>query len=302
MLDLHIASFVIFLALTTPASPPAPAAKSDITAVQYDVLQAYVGRDPDKLAAAFADNGIAVSKSGELFAGKARIAAYYQGLFGSSQAVLVLSPRELRTMGSTASESGDYTYRDADSGMLTGAYVTTYQLTNGEWKVSSTVLRPPAITTPPISAGVDFWLRFATGGLTAIVALFAALIGYLAGIRSWRLKYFTEQWWATMRFLYENSQFLDGKKNKDYMANYPGEELRKYELVARMSIGLLDDMYCAGSKKDLENWFRGSIKVLAAPHQAWFRTHQDSYDPKFYTYLSERLPPADPEKTKGVHA
>jgi hypothetical protein len=91
-----------------------------------------------------------------------------------------------------------------------------------------------------------------------------------------------------VKFLHENAKYLDEAKNDEYKINYQGDESRKYDLVARMSIAFLDDMYFKDKKK-LDSWYCGSVKLLAGPHRKWFLDNATSYDRKFYEFLSNRL-------------
>lgn len=62
---------------------------------------------------------------------------------------------------------------------------------------------------------------------------------------------------------------------------YDGDEAVKYDLIARLSIGYVDDLYHLKTGKYLKSWLRGSMQVFVGPHYSWFLDHKDAYDAKF---------------------
>ena len=126
-----------------------------------------------------------------------------------------------------------------------------------------------------------------------LVALLALLLGAFSArwaAKQWRLQYFTKEWANTIQFLFANSQFMNADKNKQYREKYNGDELVKYELVARLSVGYVDDLYHLRTGRYLRSWLRGSVKVFVHPHRWWFLENSDVYNEKFVKYIEDNLP------------
>jgi hypothetical protein len=73
------------------------------------------------------------------------------------------------------------------------------------------------------------------------------------------------------------------------------DDLLKYQLVARLSIGYVDDLYHLSTGKYLKSWLRGSVRLFVEPHYSWFLDNRDAYEKKFVAYinntvLTERTP------------
>ncbi len=126
--------------------------------------------------------------------------------------------------------------------------------------------------------------------LVPLLALLLAAISARWAAKQWRLQYFTKEWSNTVQFLIANSEFMNPDTNKEYRVNYKGDKLVKYELVARISIAYVDDLYYLGTGKYFENWLRGSVKVFVHPHRWWFRENSDSYAKEFVKYITDSLP------------
>jgi hypothetical protein len=92
-----------------------------------------------------------------------------------------------------------------------------------------------------------------------------------------------------MRFIQPQAKFMDQSLASDYKQNFTGEEAMQYEMIARLSIAYLDDLYHIRSGKVIRKWFRGSLRLLAGTHRKWLADHEDSYDPKFYKFILKEL-------------
>jgi len=110
----------------------------------------------------------------------------------------------------------------------------------------------------------------------ALAGLILAAFSARWAAKQWRLQYFTKEWAATIQFLFDHSEFLDEDKNRTYQTSYTGADLAKYNLIARLSIGYVDDLYHLSTGKYLSSWLRGSIRLFVAPHSQWFQDNQDS--------------------------
>jgi hypothetical protein len=123
------------------------------------------------------------------------------------------------------------------------------------------------------------------GTLTAIgtvgVAIFATL--------QWRRQYSAQQWSKTVELLLKYPQFYDRKTNDAYRTAYTGKDIARYELVARCSLAYLDDTYHLGLTADFDEWLKGSVRVFAYPHRAWFHDNEASYSPYFVNFISQAI-------------
>jgi hypothetical protein len=123
-----------------------------------------------------------------------------------------------------------------------------------------------------------------------VLALFASV--WWAS-KEWRMRFLTKDWSDLFKYLQEQAKYMDPDTNKDYRTAYSGEEAKKYEMVARLCIGYLDDMYFLGYKRYIKKWLHGSVKVLAGTHRKWLEDHKDSYDEKFYKFILKKLAELD---------
>ena len=133
---------------------------------------------------------------------------------------------------------------------------------------------------------IDNLMRF--GGL----GILAGLVGWLA-INRWRVQHFTTEWDELVRFLSQkdNANFMDPEKTRDYKNKFKGKKLIRYEMVARMCLAFLDDMFHQKylKKKKVKDWYAGSLELFAGRHWEWYSDHKDSYSLKFQTFLSENV-------------
>jgi len=125
--------------------------------------------------------------------------------------------------------------------------------------------------------------------LIALAALILAAISARWAAKQWRLQYFTKEWAQTLQFLFANPSYLNPEKNRNYQTKYDGDEAVKYDLIARLSIGYVDDLYHLKTGKYLSSWLRGSVQVFVSPHSAWFLDHKDAYDPNFVSAMQAEL-------------
>ncbi len=125
----------------------------------------------------------------------------------------------------------------------------------------------------------------------ALLGVVLAFLGYRWTSNQWRKNFLTEKWTALMEFLQEKPQYMNPEKNRDYKTKFQDHEANAYEIVARLCIGYLDDMYFLGYRKHFKTWFRGSIKLFAGTHRVWLENNHDSYDEEFYDFLMKQLGP-----------
>lgn len=107
--------------------------------------------------------------------------------------------------------------------------------------------------------------------------------------KQWRLSYLTKEWSALIKHLEGNAKFMDKEKAEDYKNSFHGDDAVRYEMVARLCIGYVDDMFNLGYGGELSKWFRGSVNLLVGTHNKWFRDNKDSYDPEFVVFIERSL-------------
>lgn len=133
------------------------------------------------------------------------------------------------------------------------------------------------------------WLLATVRSNISIFALFmAAFSAWWAG-RQWKFQHMTKEWGSLVQFLIQNTVFMDPERNRNYATAYHGEDKLKYEIVARLCLSYLDDVYYLKLWKYHDNWLVGSVKFLAGTHCVWLKDHQDAYSPDFYDDLIEAL-------------
>lgn len=121
--------------------------------------------------------------------------------------------------------------------------------------------------------------------LTVIVAFFGIWLGY----RQYKFTIFTRDWAELMKYLLKNAKYMDESKTSTYKTSYIDNELIEYEIIARLCIAYLDDMWFMNSKKRFENWFKGSVILFSGRHKAWLKDNKDSYDEDFYNYIITKI-------------
>jgi hypothetical protein len=123
----------------------------------------------------------------------------------------------------------------------------------------------------------------------AILALGLAAFSAWWAAKQWRLQHFTSEWGKTVQFLHTHAKFIDPATNQNYKTQFTGEELRRYELVARLSIAYVDDLYHLKMGKHLESWMKGSVQLFVKPHKIYFSDNTDAYSPEFVKEMNELL-------------
>lgn len=146
---------------------------------------------------------------------------------------------------------------------------------------------PPALQSRPPRDTLDYVTQ-----IVAPIGILLTLITINMNVRNWKWTYFTKEWSTLMQFLHSNAKFMDPSKTVKYKTEFIGDDAMKYELIARLCIAYLDDLYFLGSKRELLTWFRGSIKLFAGTHRAWLEDHRDSYDRAFFDFIQNELPRA----------
>ena len=108
-------------------------------------------------------------------------------------------------------------------------------------------------------------------------------------IRQWRWTFFTKEWSSLMQMLSNQAEFMDPVKTASYKTAFTADQQQKYDIIARLCIGYLDDLWFLGSEKEMLTWFRGSMRLFGGTHRAWLRDNRLSYDERFYTFLDDWL-------------
>lgn len=146
--------------------------------------------------------------------------------------------------------------------------------------------QPPLSATPsrPARDALDYLFQVATP-----VGILVAFVAAFIGVRSWKWTYFTKEWSALMQFIQPQARFMDPSLTAQYKTHFTGDDAMKYEMIARLCIAYLDDLYFLGSKRLIRTWFRGSVKLFAGTHRTWLEDHKDSYDKGFYEFILREL-------------
>jgi hypothetical protein len=139
----------------------------------------------------------------------------------------------------------------------------------------------------PSAPDRDVWgllEKLAGPALGALVAIIGLIFTLRWNAQSMRLTYFTKEWSTLLQFLQQRAKFMDPDRTRDYRHEFLAAEKMEYELVARLCIGYVDDLYFLRSYQ-WHSWFRGSVKLLVGTHRAWLEDHQEYYDKEFYNFV-----------------
>ena len=126
--------------------------------------------------------------------------------------------------------------------------------------------------------------------IVSVLAVVAVLLGIWWATREWKQTFLTTTWTDLFKYLREQAKFMDAEKNKEYATRYTGTEALEYEIVARLCVGYLDDMYFLGYSRATRDWLSGSVRFLAGTHRKWLEDHKDVYAPEFYEFVMRQLP------------
>jgi hypothetical protein len=149
---------------------------------------------------------------------------------------------------------------------------------------------PPVAPPHPPRDAVDYVTQIGAPVLT-LITLIVGIVTINRNIRGWKWTYFTKEWSALMQFIQPQAKFMDPLRTAEYKKNFIDEDAMKYEMVARLCIAYLDDLYFIRSEHEIRTWFRGSVKLFAGTHRKWLEDHKDSYDPGFYKFIVSLLDP-----------
>ncbi len=116
-----------------------------------------------------------------------------------------------------------------------------------------------------------------------------ATVSALWAGRQWKYQHITREWGRLIQFLIEHPRYMRPDQNANYRAEYHDEEAQRYELVARLCIAYLDDVYHLGLARFQANWLAGSANLLLGRHKAWFADNTDSYSGDFVSYMNAQL-------------
>ena len=130
---------------------------------------------------------------------------------------------------------------------------------------------------------------FRFGGLGAL----ALVVGLLA-LDRWRIQHFTKEWDELVRFLSDkdNADFMDPNKTGSYKTSFTNTDAIRYEMVARMCLAFLDDMYHLKYSEHMKDLYAGSLGLFAGRHWQWYTDNPDSYSADFQKFLDKHVPAA----------
>jgi hypothetical protein len=123
----------------------------------------------------------------------------------------------------------------------------------------------------------------------ALGLLTLAVISALWAKREWRYQHITKEWGSLVQFLMSHPRYMDAERNANYLSEYEGDEKIKYQLVARLCLAYLDDVYHLKMWHYKENWLIGSIQFLAGTHGAWLKANAATYSKTFHDELLKCL-------------
>lgn len=127
------------------------------------------------------------------------------------------------------------------------------------------------------------------GILVGVSLTILAIISARAAKREWRYQHITKEWASLVQFLMGHAGYMQPQRNENYKTEYTDEESVKYELVARLCIAYLDDVYHLKMWNYQKGWLVGSVQFLAGTHRRWLEDHRDAYSRKFHDELIECL-------------
>lgn len=124
-----------------------------------------------------------------------------------------------------------------------------------------------------------------------VLGALALVVGLLA-LDRWRIQHFTKEWDGLVRFLSDkvNADFMDPNLTGDYKNSFKKTEFIRYEMVARMCLAFLDDMYHQNYSENMKDWYSGSLGLFAGRHWQWYTDNRDSYSADFQKFLDEHVP------------
>jgi hypothetical protein len=131
-------------------------------------------------------------------------------------------------------------------------------------------------------------LAFIRNNVSVCALFLAAFSAWWAG-RQWKFQHMTKEWGNLVQFLVNYTAYLDPERNRNYQTAYHGEEKLKYEIVARLCLSYMDDVYYLKLWRFHDNWLVGSVKFLAGTHCIWLKDHKDAYSQDFYDDLMKAL-------------
>jgi hypothetical protein len=170
-----------------------------------------------------------------------------------------------------------------------------HRVTSAEIRLSQleTTLTTGAHPQPTVTARPprDLWdyVSQIAAPLVSSLAFVVAIFTLRSSIRAWKWTYYTKEWSSLMQFIQPQAKFIDPALTADYKKSFVGEDAMKYEVIARLCIGYLDDLYFLGARRQLRSWFPGSLRLFAGTHRQWLEDHKDAYDKGFYDLLMREL-------------
>lgn len=155
-----------------------------------------------------------------------------------------------------------------------------------------TISAVAAVDTIQLVAGPSSAAAVVAQWIIAGVGVFALILAAISAwwaATQWRLQYFTTEWSRTLKFLYSHPQFLDPTANRTYDTAFTGKDRQEYEIIARLSIGFVDDLHHLKMGKYLKSWFKGATRLFVLPHASWFNKHHESYSKQFVEAIQKEL-------------
>ncbi|MDQ3803411.1 MAG: hypothetical protein M3416_06220 [Acidobacteriota bacterium] len=125
--------------------------------------------------------------------------------------------------------------------------------------------------------------------VVALGLLTLAVISALWARREWRYQHITKEWGGLVQFLLSHARYMDAERNANYRTEYQGVDAVKYQLVARLCLAYLDDVYHLKMWHYKANWLVGSVAFLAGTHRAWLKANAAAYSEDFHNELLKCL-------------
>jgi hypothetical protein len=144
-------------------------------------------------------------------------------------------------------------------------------------------------------SGTNDWVghELIKGAISAAATALGAAIGAVAaGIfayRKWLTEHLSGKWYEMIDLASTNPKFMNAEKNSKYQQVYTDDDTIRYEMFARKCVAFVDHMVNT-SRRDLEDMYRGTGRLLVGPHEAWVRDHISDYNQPFQEWFANKFP------------
>jgi len=153
MRTLTILSITALLASGAAAPHARAATHPDVSKVAAEFTAAFSAKDPARIAALFAEDGVLMPANRPAVSGRAGIEAWFTQSFSRGVSGISLSPLDQGVSGDLAYDAGGYELTvDLPSGRsitVKGKYLVLLKKVGGQWKVAYDIDNTDAPPPPP---------------------------------------------------------------------------------------------------------------------------------------------------------